>query len=103
MVHKFKRQLVARVHGWRPTTRFFKHIAQIYEDAQTHKKHASKKKARLAKFASVSKIDTLEEDKKKARAIRFSNPLFDSLSQVNGKGKNIKTKIAIADKASGGA
>ena len=51
----------------------------------------------------MSKTDTLEEDKKKARAIRFSNPLFDSLSQVNGKGEDIKTKIAIADKASGGA
>ena len=31
----------------------------------------SKKKARLARFASVSKTDTLEEEKKKARAIRF--------------------------------
>ncbi|KAJ9694609.1 hypothetical protein PVL29_010202 [Vitis rotundifolia] len=63
----------------------------------------SKKKARLARFASVSKTDTLEEDKKKARAIRFSNPPSDSLSQVNGKGGDIEPKTAIAGKASGGA
>ncbi|XP_034695057.1 uncharacterized protein LOC117921306 isoform X2 [Vitis riparia] len=62
----------------------------------------SKKKARLARFASVSKTDTLEEDKKKARAIRFSNPPSDSLSQVNGKGEDIEP-TAIAGKASGGA
>ena len=42
MVRKFKRQPAARVHGWRPTARFFKHIAQISEDAQTRKEHASK-------------------------------------------------------------
>lgn len=44
----------------------------------------SKKKARLARFASVSKTDTLEEDKKKARAIRsrFLRPFF-SVQLVN--------------------
>ena len=31
----------------------------------------AKKKARLAKFASVSKTDPLEEEKRKARTIRF--------------------------------
>lgn len=31
---------------------------------------AAKKKARLARFSSDTKSDTLEEDKKKARAIR---------------------------------
>ena len=40
MVHKFKRQPAARVNGWRPTTCFFKHIAQISKDAQTYKEHA---------------------------------------------------------------
>ena len=32
----------------------------------------AKKKARLAKFASVSKTDPLEEEKRKARTIRVS-------------------------------
>ncbi|XP_027350313.1 protein MODIFIER OF SNC1 11 isoform X1 [Abrus precatorius] len=47
----------------------------------------AKKKARLARFAPVSKTDPLEEDKRKARALRFSNPSPTSLSQVNGEGK----------------
>ena len=51
----------------------------------------------------MSKTDTLEEDKKKSRAIRFSNPPSDSLSQVNGKGGDIEPKAAIADRTSGGA
>ena len=42
MVRKFKRQPATRVQGWRPMARFFKHIAQISEDAQTRKEHASK-------------------------------------------------------------
>ncbi|CAK9164752.1 unnamed protein product [Ilex paraguariensis] len=79
----------------------------------------AKKKARLARFTAVSKTDsaeedkkkataeedkkkaTAEEDKKKARAIRFSEPASNSLSQVNGEG-NIETKTAIAGKAGGG-
>lgn len=31
----------------------------------------AKKKARLARFSPVSKIDPLEEDKRKARALRY--------------------------------
>ncbi|KAE8099494.1 hypothetical protein FH972_017474 [Carpinus fangiana] len=61
----------------------------------------SKKKARLARFAPVSKTDTLEEEKRKARMIRFSNPPSNSLSQVNGKG-DVEPKAAIAGKAGGG-
>jgi len=34
---------------------------------------AAKKKARLARFAPVSKIDPLEEDKRKARAQRCTS------------------------------
>ncbi|XVE61785.1 hypothetical protein DITRI_Ditri06bG0067000 [Diplodiscus trichospermus] len=46
----------------------------------------AKKKARLARFAPLSKPDSVEEEKRKARAIRFSNPQSSSLLQVNGKG-----------------
>lgn len=56
----------------------------------------AKKKARLAKFGSGSKTDAHEEDKRKARAIRFSNLPSGSLSQGNGK-------AVIAGKATGGA
>ncbi|KAK7284254.1 hypothetical protein RJT34_18997 [Clitoria ternatea] len=61
----------------------------------------AKKKARLARFAPVSKTDPLEEDKRKARALRFSNPSSTSLSEVNGEGK-IEPKAVIAGKAGGG-
>ncbi|XP_028775125.1 protein MODIFIER OF SNC1 11 isoform X1 [Neltuma alba] len=61
----------------------------------------AKKKARLARFAPVSKTDPLEEDKRKARALRFSNPPSSSLPQVNGTG-NIETEAAVAGKAGGG-
>ncbi|XP_028776000.1 protein MODIFIER OF SNC1 11 [Neltuma alba] len=44
-----------------------------------------RKKARLPSFAPVSTIDPMEEEKRKARAIRFSNPPPCSLSQANGK------------------
>ncbi|KAF3442066.1 hypothetical protein FNV43_RR15982 [Rhamnella rubrinervis] len=79
----------------------------------------AKKKARLARFAPVSKTDTLEEDKRKAgvgpvsktdtleedkrkaRAIRFSNTTpSSSLSQENGKG-SIEPNAAIVGKAGG--
>ncbi|GMJ03043.1 modifier of snc1, 11 [Hibiscus trionum] len=40
-----------------------------------------KKKARLARFAPYAKPDTREGEKRKARAIRFSNPLSSSLAQ----------------------
>ncbi|KAL4340256.1 hypothetical protein GQ457_08G012350 [Hibiscus cannabinus] len=46
----------------------------------------AKKKARLARFAPESKLDTMEEEKRKARAIRFSNPPSSTSSQANGKG-----------------
>ncbi|XP_039068005.1 protein MODIFIER OF SNC1 11-like isoform X2 [Hibiscus syriacus] len=45
----------------------------------------AKKKGRLARFAPYSKPDSVEEEKRKARAIRFSNPSSNSLSQENGK------------------
>ncbi|KAE8661064.1 Protein MODIFIER OF SNC1 11 [Hibiscus syriacus] len=40
-----------------------------------------KKKARLARFAPYAKPDTMEWEKRKARAIRFSNPPSSSLVQ----------------------
>ncbi|KAI9122189.1 hypothetical protein K1719_006878 [Acacia pycnantha] len=61
--------------------------------AATAADEEAKKKARLARFASVSKTDPLEEDKRKARALRFSNPPSSSLPPVNGTG-NIETKAA---------
>ncbi|POO02468.1 Protein MODIFIER OF SNC1 [Trema orientale] len=64
---------------------------------------AAKKKARLARFAPVPKTDTLEDEKRKARALRFSNTRADSLPQVNGKSNsNIEQNAAIAGKAGGG-
>ncbi|KAB5552445.1 hypothetical protein DKX38_009756 [Salix brachista] len=44
-----------------------------------------KKKARVERFAVAPKIDALEENKRKARALRFSQSSSDSLS-MNGKG-----------------
>ncbi|KAF9680332.1 hypothetical protein SADUNF_Sadunf06G0110100 [Salix dunnii] len=44
-----------------------------------------KKKARVERFALAPKIDALEENKRKARALRFSQSSTDSLS-MNGKG-----------------
>ncbi|ONI03217.1 hypothetical protein PRUPE_6G244900 [Prunus persica] len=65
----------------------------------------AKKKARLARFAPISKTDTktdpMEEEKRKARALRFSKASTGSLSQVNDKG-NIEPKAAIAGSAGGG-
>ncbi|KAJ1416917.1 hypothetical protein SESBI_17081 [Sesbania bispinosa] len=42
----------------------------------------AKKKARLARFAPISKIDPLEEDKRRARALRFSNPSSATAGQA---------------------
>ncbi|XP_039018101.1 protein MODIFIER OF SNC1 11-like [Hibiscus syriacus] len=47
-----------------------------------------KKKARLARFAPYAKPDTVEGEKREARAIRFSNPPSSSLAQeapITGK------------------
>jgi len=60
-----------------------------------------RRKLGLPKFAPVSKTDPLEEEKRKARTIRFSNPPKNSSSPVNGKG-NMESKAAIAGKAGGG-
>ncbi|KAK9920780.1 hypothetical protein M0R45_029326 [Rubus argutus] len=65
----------------------------------------ARKKARLARFAPVSrtsKPDPQEEEKRKARSLRFSNDRSGSLSQVTDKG-NIEPKAAIAGGAVGGA
>ncbi|PRQ43405.1 hypothetical protein RchiOBHm_Chr3g0468131 [Rosa chinensis] len=65
----------------------------------------ARKKARLARFAPVSKTakpDPQEEEKRKARSLRFSNGSAGSLSQVNDKG-NIEQKAAIAGGAVGKA
>ncbi|KAJ6699082.1 PROTEIN MODIFIER OF SNC1 11 [Salix purpurea] len=59
-----------------------------------------KKKARVERFAVAPKIDALEENKRKARALRFSQSSSDSLS-MNGKG-DLEPKAAIAGKAGGG-
>ncbi|KAB2622255.1 protein MODIFIER OF SNC1 11-like [Pyrus ussuriensis x Pyrus communis] len=65
----------------------------------------AKKKARLARFAPISKTDTKadpqEEEKRKARALRFSNTSKGSLTQVNEKG-NVEPKAAIVGSAGGG-
>lgn len=61
----------------------------------------AKKKARLARFAPPSKVDPLEEDKRKARALRFSNASSTPIPQVNGEG-NVEPKAAIAGNAGGG-
>ncbi|XVF07997.1 hypothetical protein REPUB_Repub06bG0187200 [Reevesia pubescens] len=61
----------------------------------------AKKKARRARFAPYSKPDSVEEEKRKARAIRFSDPPSSSLPQVNGEG-NIEPEAPIAGNASGG-
>ncbi|KAE8720343.1 Detected protein of unknown function [Hibiscus syriacus] len=53
---------------------------------------AEKKKVRLARFAPYAKPDTVEGEKRKARAIRFSNPPSSSLAQ----------EAPIAGKAGGG-
>ncbi|KAK6943734.1 hypothetical protein RJ641_024836 [Dillenia turbinata] len=60
----------------------------------------AKKKARLARFAQAPKTDTVEDEKRKAREIRFSGAISNT-SQVNGEG-NIEPKAAVAGKASGG-
>ncbi|KAJ6742614.1 PROTEIN MODIFIER OF SNC1 11 [Salix viminalis] len=60
-----------------------------------------KKKARVERFAVAPKIDALEENKRKARALRFSQSSSDSLS-MNGKG-DLEPKAAIAGKAGGGS
>ncbi|XWS66960.1 hypothetical protein CRYUN_Cryun05aG0245000 [Craigia yunnanensis] len=61
----------------------------------------AKKKARGARFAPHSKTDTVEEEKRKARSIRFSSPPSSSLPQVNGKG-NIEPEAPIAGNDGGG-
>lgn len=58
----------------------------------------AKKKARLARFAPGSKTDPLEEDKRKARAIRFSQNQPASISETNGEGE-IQTETAVVGKA----
>ncbi|KAM1801144.1 hypothetical protein ACFX11_032792 [Malus domestica] len=58
----------------------------------------AKKKARLARFAPISKTDTKadpqEEEKRKVRALRFSNTSKGYLTQVNEKG-NVELKAAV--------
>ncbi|XWS43659.1 hypothetical protein CRYUN_Cryun16bG0122200 [Craigia yunnanensis] len=60
----------------------------------------AKKKVR-PRFAPYSKPDSVEEEKRKARAIRFSNPQLSSLPELNGKG-DIEPEAPIAGKAGGG-
>ncbi|XP_062117080.1 protein MODIFIER OF SNC1 11 [Humulus lupulus] len=60
----------------------------------------AKKKARLARFAPASKTDLIEDDKRKARALRFSSTPSNSVPQVNGK-SNIEQNAAIAGEAGG--
>ncbi|XP_054824423.1 protein MODIFIER OF SNC1 11-like isoform X2 [Prosopis cineraria] len=66
--------------------------------ASTAADDEAKKKARLAKFAPVSKIDPLEEEKRKARAIRFSNAPSSSLSHANVKGDIEPVRVKLPDK-----
>ncbi|XP_039021514.1 protein MODIFIER OF SNC1 11-like isoform X2 [Hibiscus syriacus] len=62
----------------------------------------AKKKARFARFAPKSKLDNVEEEKRKARALRFSNPPSNTSSQANGKGNIEPQEAPIAGKAGGG-
>ncbi|KAM6569158.1 hypothetical protein CsatB_017143 [Cannabis sativa] len=76
----------------------------VTSDEESKKKVTSdqeaKKKARLARFAPASKTDPIEDDKRKARALRFSTTPSNSVPQVNGK-SNIEKSAAIAGEAGG--
>ncbi|KAG6744067.1 hypothetical protein POTOM_052776 [Populus tomentosa] len=61
----------------------------------------AKKKSRVERFTPAAKSNTLEEDKRKARALRFSQSSSGSLS-INGKG-DLEPKAAIAGEAGGGS
>ncbi|CAI0471639.1 unnamed protein product [Linum tenue] len=62
---------------------------------------AAKKKARLERFGSIPKPDAAEDDKRKARALRFAEPSPTSLS-LTEEG-DIQPDAAIAGKAGGGS
>ncbi|KAE8692861.1 TerC integral membrane domain-containing protein isoform 1 [Hibiscus syriacus] len=52
-----------------------------YEKVKRKARAERGKKIRLARFASYAKPDTVEGEKRKARAIRFFNPPSSSLAQ----------------------
>ncbi|KAL9268408.1 MODIFIER OF SNC1 11-like protein [Drosera capensis] len=63
----------------------------------------AKKKARLARFAAApTKADPAEDEKRKAREMRFAQPNSRSSSLVGSKG-SIELNTAVAGKAVGGS